>query len=93
MEEEDSTVNEIPVNAIPPQKEIRQSRQEYISKLRDQGSAINKVIVIAVAKGLALAMDHTRLLDYGSQLQPSEDLVEMKQSFLTEIIDTFVLLI
>ena len=73
------------------------------------------VIVIAVVKGLTLAMDRTRLGEYGGPATltvpwaksllkwmnftkrrattkynlPSEDLEEVKRSFLTEILETF----
>ena len=118
MEDDDLTVNELPMKKkgrpLLLGKKLDDAVQEYILKLRDHGSAINTAIVIAVAKGLALAMDHTRLAVHGGPATltvpwaksllkrmnftkrrattkcnlPSENLVEVKHSFLTEILET-----
>ena len=70
MEDEDLTVHELPMKKkgrpLLLGKKLDDAVQEYILKLREHGSAINTVIVVAVAKGLALAMDRTRLAEYGS---------------------------
>ena len=115
--EDDLTVHELPMKKkgrpLLLGKKLDDAIQEYILKLREHGSAIN-TFVVAVAKGLALAMDRTRLAEYGGPATltipwaksllkrmnftkkrattkcnlRSEDLEEVRRSFLTEILET-----
>ena len=68
MEDEDLTVHELPIQKkgrpLLLGKKLDDAVQEYILKLREHGSAINTVIVVAVARGLAVAIDRTRLAEY-----------------------------
>ena len=68
-EEEDLTVAELPLKKrgrpLVLGKKLDEHVQEYILMLREQGCIITTEIVIATAKGLAKAIDRTRLEKYG----------------------------
>ena len=46
-------------------KKLDNAVQEYILKLRECGCPINTHLIIAAARGITQAMDHTRLIEYG----------------------------
>ena len=47
------------------EKKLDKAVQEYILRLRDRGCPVNIHMVIATARGIAQAMDWTRLAEYG----------------------------
>jgi len=62
------TVSNLPIKKRRPLllgKKLDKAVQEYIIKLRNHGSAINIMVVIAVARGLGTVLEQTRLAKYG----------------------------
>ena len=68
-EEEDLSVNELQPKkkgrSLVLGKKLDNAVQEYILKLRERGCPINTHLIIAAARGIAQAMDRTRLAEYG----------------------------
>ena len=68
-EEEDLNVNELHPKkkgrSLLLGKKLDNVVQEYILKLRERGCPINTHLIIAAARGIAQAMDRTRLAEYG----------------------------
>lgn len=68
-EEEDLSVNELQPKkkgrSLLLGKKLDSAVQEYILKLRERGCPINTHLTIAAARGIAQAMDRTRLAEYG----------------------------
>ena len=68
-EEEDLSVNELQPKkkgrSLLLGKKLDNAVQEYILKLRERGCPINTHLIIAAARGIAQAMDRTRLAEYG----------------------------
>ena len=50
---------------ITPWKKIVEAVQQYVLKLRECGCPVNTVIVLPVARGIAKAMERTRLAEQG----------------------------
>lgn len=68
-EEEDLSVNKLQPKkkgrSLLLGKKLDNAVQEYILKLRERGCPINTHLVITAARGIAQAMDRTRLVEYG----------------------------
>ena len=68
-EEEDLSVNELQPKkkgrSLLLGKKLDNAAQEYILKLRECGCPISIHLIIAATRGIAQAMDRTRLAEYG----------------------------
>ena len=69
LREEDLSVNELQLKkkgrSLLLGKRLDNAVQEYILKLRKCGCPINTHLIIAATRGIAQAMDRTRLAEYG----------------------------
>ena len=68
------------LQSFPPKKRgkplllggrVDKAVQLYILKFREQGGTVNSAIVQAAARGILLAMDRTRLVEYGGHVKLS----------------------
>lgn len=72
--------NDSELQSLPPKKQgkpmllggqVNKAVQLYILKFCEQGGMVNSAIVQAAARGILLAMDRTRLVEYGGHVKLS----------------------
>ena len=74
----------IPISELPPRKRGRplligdfdSPVQGYIRMLRLSGGAVNARVVVAAARGLIIARNHSLIVDYGGHLNPEKTLAK-----------------